>query len=107
MHSPVECNIALIDNRILEFSEACATDKHFLSIWKDVEKCFTSDAWISVTNTMKTKRENSLYNCGQCGVLIKNGTTSVICDACLHWIHKNCAGSIPRGSFFCYSCKQC
>ena len=74
--------------------------------WASVQKFFTKEAWVKMTDLMVKLEEDPKWKCGACHkdlFLFE----SVVCESCLVWNHLKCVGltAVPkRAVWFCRLC---
>jgi len=75
---------------------------------QSVKRFFTHDAWKTVEDVLKFKREGCSYYCSICELEIDDGQDeSINCSSCLGWLHFKCTGlrSTPKKKYwFCRAC---
>ncbi|GFN90037.1 Zinc finger swim domain-containing protein 1 [Plakobranchus ocellatus] len=69
---------------------------------------FSVEAWAKVLDLVERKEKSHEWVCSVCRESLSLHTQAISCDRCLSWHHIKCAtakGSVPKGKWFCRSCK--
>ena len=98
----------LIEKDVLElrpsYLPACLLDENVeLQL---VQRYFTSEAWVAVSNAIGAMSGVVTYYCKICDMDTKDDEC-IVCDACLCWMHMSCTGlskAPKKRKWFCKTC---
>ena len=71
--------------------------------WASVQKFFTKEAWVKMTDLMVKLEEDPKWKCGACHKDLSL-FESIVCESCLVWNHLKCVGltaAPKRAVWFC------
>ena len=102
----------LLDEECIECrpcNVSCAVlDEEAASLTPTLEKYFTKEGWLVVSEVLHIKTRQALWSCPVCNKNASKGST-IACDCCLLWLHKKCCGLAadynPKSRY--WFCSQC
>ena len=108
-------DVALSRKRLIEEHEveirpecipsSCLDENVYLP---SIQKYFSEDAWLAVTNVVEIVKKNTSWYCGACSKAINDETEdSIHCESCLYWFHFTCVAIKTAPKKKEWFCRQC